>query len=298
VGDAIVCGAAWCRIRAMFDENMTAVQDAGPSKPVQVLGWSQVPEAGDDFRAVADEKEARHLGEERGTKLRAAEFAAKRPGGASLTELLRLAREGELPSLNLVIKADVQGTLEAIVESLDKLPQDEVRVQVLHRGVGGINENDISLAAASGAIVIGFNVRPDPTAREMAAKEGVDLRLYRVIYQALDDIRAALAGMLTPDEQEVELGRAEVRQLFRTPKGVIAGCRVTHGTITRNSLARLVRDGAIVHTGRLGSLRRFKDDVREVGEGFECGIGLEGYQDVHENDVIETYEVREVARTL
>jgi len=169
---------------------------------------------------------------------------------------------------------------------------------VLHRGVGGINENDISLAAASGAIVIGFNVRPDPNARELAAKEGVDLRLYRVIYQALDDIRAALAGMLAPEEQEVELGRAEVRQLFRTPRGVIAGCRVTHGTITRNSLARLVRDGAIVHTGRVGSLRRFKDDVREVGEGFECGIGLEGYQDVHENDVIETYEVREVARTL
>jgi translation initiation factor IF-2 len=298
VGDALVCGAAWCRVRAMFDENMAAVQEAGPAKPVQVLGWSQVPEAGDDFRAVADEKEARHLGEERGTKLRAAEFAASRPGAASLSDLLRLAREGELPSLNLVIKADVQGTLEAIVDALDKMPQDEVRVQVLHRGVGGINENDISLAAASGAIVIGFNVRPDPNARELAAKEGVDLRLYRVIYQALDDIRAALAGMLTPEEQEVELGRAEVRELFRTPRGVIAGCRVTHGTITRNSQARLVRDGTVLYTGRVGSLRRFKDDVREVAEGFECGIGLENYQDVHEDDVIETFEVREVARTL
>jgi translation initiation factor IF-2 len=298
VGDALVCGAAWCRVRAMFDENMGVVQEAGPAKPVQVLGWSQVPEAGDDFRAVADEKEARHLGEERGTKLRAAEFAASRPGAASLSDLLRLAREGELPSLNLVIKADVQGTLEAIVDALDKLPQDEVRVQVLHRGVGGINENDISLAAASGAIVIGFNVRPDPNARELAAKEGVDLRLYRVIYQALDDIRAALAGMLTPEEQEVELGRAEVRELFRTPRGVIAGCRVTHGTITRNSQARLVRDGTVLYTGRVGSLRRFKDDVREVAEGFECGIGLENYQDVHEDDVIETFEVREIARTL
>jgi translation initiation factor IF-2 len=298
VGDALVCGTAWCRAKAMFDENMAPVREAGPSKPVQVLGWSHLPEAGDDFRAVSDEKEARHLAQEREAKTRAAEFAASRPGQSSLAELLRLAREGELPALNLVIKADVQGTLEAIVESLDKLPQDEVRVQVLHRGVGGINENDVSLAAASGAIVIGFNVRPDPNARELAAKEGVDLRLYRVIYQALDDIRAALAGMLTPEAHEVELGRAEVRELFRTPRGVIAGCRVTQGTITRNSLARLVRDGAIVHVGRVGSLRRFKDDVREVAEGFECGIGLEGYQDVHEGDVIETYEVREVARTL
>jgi len=297
-GDALVCGATWCRVRAMFDENGQPVSEAGPAKPVEVLGWSEVPEAGDDFKGVADEKVARNLAHERVVHARAADLAASRPGAASLTELLRMAREGELPSLNLIIKADVQGTLEAIVESLDKLPQDEVRVQVLHRGVGGINENDISLAAASGAIVIGFNVRPDPNARELAEKEGVDLRLYRVIYQALDDIRAALAGMLAPEENEVELGRAEVRQVFRTPRGVVAGCYVTHGNVTRNSLARLVREGAIVYTGRVGSLRRFKDDVRDVAEGFECGIGLENYQDVHEGDVIETYEVREVARTL
>jgi len=297
-GDALVCGATWCKVRAMFDENGQAVSEAGPAKPVEVLGWSEVPEAGDDFKGVEDEKVARNLAHDRVTHARAADLAASRPGSSSLTELLRMAREGELPSLNLVIKADVQGTLEAIVDALDKLPQDEVRVQVLHRGVGGINENDISLAAASGAIVIGFNVRPDPNARELAEKEGVDLRLYRVIYQALDDIRAALAGMLAPDETEAELGRAEVRQVFRTPRGVVAGCYVTHGNVTRNSLARLVRDGAIVYTGRVGSLRRFKDDVRDVAEGFECGIGLENYQDVHEGDVIETYEVREVARTL
>jgi translation initiation factor IF-2 len=169
----------------------------------------------------------------------------------------------------------------------------------VHRGVGGINENDISLAMASSAVVLGFNVRPDVGARELAEREGVDLRLYRVIYQVLDDIRQALTGMLTPGEQEVELGRAEVRQLFRVPKlGVVAGCMVTHGSIARASRARLVRDGSIVYTGRLGSLRRFKDDVREVAEGFECGISLENFQDVHEGDIIEVYETREIARTL
>jgi translation initiation factor IF-2 len=297
-GDAIVCGTAFARVRAMFDENLEPMSEAGPSKPAQVLGWSHVPEAGDEFRVVADEREAKRIAQERESRHRAAEFASAKPAASSLTELLMRAREGELPVLNLIIKADVQGTLQAIVESLDKLPQNEVRVQVLHQGVGGINENDISLGAASGAIVIGFNVRPEPAARELAEKEGVDLRLYRVIYQALDDIRAALSGLLQPDQEEVELGRAEVRALFRTPRGVIAGCYVTHGNIARNSLARLVRDGAIVYTGRVGSLRRFKEDVREVAEGFECGIGLENFQDVHEGDVVETYEVREVARTL
>jgi len=193
----------------------------------------------------------------------------------------------------------VQGSLEAILDALEKLPQDEVRVQVVHRGVGGITENDISLAMASDAVVIGFNVRPDVGARELAEKEDVDVRLYRVIYQALDEIRQALSGMLAPEQQEAELGRAEVRALFRVPKmGVVAGCMVTHGTMTRGALARLVRDGTIVYTGKIGSLRRFKDDVREVAEGFECGIGLENFQDVHEGDVIEAYEVREVARTL
>jgi translation initiation factor IF-2 len=216
-----------------------------------------------------------------------------------LADLLVQARRGELPALNLIVKADVQGSLEAILDALDKLPQDEVRVDVIHKGVGAITENDIALATASGAVVVGFNVRPDVGARELAEAEGVDVRLYRVIYQALDEIRQALSGLLAPEEQEVELGRAEVRALFRVPKqGVVAGCMVTHGTITRGSLARLVRDGVIVYTGRVGSLRRFKDDVREVAEGFECGIGLENYQDIHEGDVIEVYEVREVARTL
>jgi len=297
-GDAVICGTAYARVRAMLDANGQPVREAGPAKPVQVLGWSHVPEAGDDFRVVADEREARHIAQEREARVRAADLAASRPT-ASLAELLVQARQGELPALNLIIKADVQGSLEAIGDALEKFPQSEVRIQVVHRGVGGINENDISLAMASSAVVIGFNVRPDPGARELAEREGVDLRLYRVIYQALDDIRQALTGLLTPGEQEVELGRAEVRQLFRVPKlGVVAGCMVTQGSIARGSLARLVRDGTIVYTGRLSSLRRFKDDVRDVAEGFECGIGLENFQDVHEGDVIEVYEKREVARTL
>jgi translation initiation factor IF-2 len=298
IGDSVVSGSAWARVRAMFDEHGTAVTEAPPAKPVQVLGWSHVPEAGDEFRVVPDEREARHIAQEREGRQRAAELVATRPA-STLSELLVRAREGELPVLNLVIKADVQGSLEAIVEALEKFPQDEVRIQILHRGAGGITENDISLAQASGAIVIGFNVRPDPGARELADKEGVDVRLYRVIYQVLDDIRQALSGLLAPEERELELGRAEVRALFRVPRqGVIAGCMVTKGQITRGAQARLVRDGVVVYSGRVGSLRRFKDDVREVSEGFECGIGLENFQDIHEGDVIEAFEVREVARTL
>jgi len=281
----------------MFDENGNPVLEAGPAKPVQVLGWSHVPAAGDEIRSVTDEREARHQGQERESRQRAADLVATRPA-SSLADLLVRAREGELPVLNLVIKADVQGSLEAIVDALEKFPQDEVRIQIIHRGVGGITENDVSLALASNAIVIGFNVRPDAGATDLAEKEDVDLRLYRVIYQALDEIRQALSGLLAPEEREVELGRAEVRALFRTPRGVIAGCMVLRGQITRGAQARLVRDGVIVYTGRIGSLRRFKDDVREVNEGFECGIGLENFQDVHEGDVIEAFEVREIARSL
>ena len=217
---------------------------------------------------------------------------------APIANLLTQARAQEIPALNVIVKADVQGSLEAILDALEKIPQNEVRIHVVHRGVGGITENDVSLAAASGAVVIGFNVRPDPGARDLAEREGVDLRLYRVIYQALDDIRQALTGMLSPEEQEVELGRAEVRALFRVPKlGVVAGCMVTQGTITRGALSRLVRDGAIIYTGRIGSLRRFKDDVREVSEGFECGIGLENFNDVKVADQIEAYIIEKIAAT-
>jgi translation initiation factor IF-2 len=297
VGDAIVSGLASGKVRAMLDENGKPVPEAGPSKPVQVLGWTSVPNAGDDVRAVADEREARHLTEERETRSRAAEMVATK--APTLQDLMAAAKDAETAELNLVIKADVQGSLGALVDAFEKLPQDEVRIRVIHQAVGAINESDVSLALASRAVVIGFNVRPDPKAKEMAEKEGVDLRLYRVIYEAIDDVRQALSGLLTPGEEEAELGRAEVRATFRVPKmGVVAGSYVTSGTIARGARARLVRDGVVVYEGRVGTLRRFKDDVREVTEGYECGIGLENYQDIHEGDVIEAFEVREVARSL
>jgi translation initiation factor IF-2 len=297
VGDALVAGATFAKIRAMLDENGQSVEAAGPSKPVQLLGWSHVPEAGDDFREVEDEREARHVAQEREAKVRAAELVLTRP--PTLSELMAAARDAEVPELNIVLKADVQGSLGALQDAFAKLPQDEVRVNIVRTGVGAITESDISLAMASRAVVIGFNVRPDVAARELAEREGVDVRLYRVIYDAIDDVRNALAGMLSPEKQEAELGRAEVRATFRVPRlGVVAGCMVVGGTIVRNARARVVRDGVVVYDGRIGSLRRFKDDVREVAEGYECGIGIENFQDVKEGDVIEAYEVREVARQL
>jgi translation initiation factor IF-2 len=273
------------------------VKQAGPSKPVQILGWSSVPNAGDDFREVQDEREARHLAQEREAKFRAAELVTSRP--PTLQELMAQARQAEVPDLNLVVKADVQGSLGAVMDAFLKLPQEEVRVNIIHGATGAITESDIALAVASNAIVVGFNVRPDANARELSDREGVDVRLYRVIYEAIDDIRSALSGMLKPEEREIELGRAEVRALFRVPRvGVVAGSYVVSGNITRNSRARVVRDGVVVYEGRIGSLRRFKDDVREVAEGFECGISIENFQDVHEGDIIESFEVREVARQL
>jgi translation initiation factor IF-2 len=209
------------------------------------------------------------------------------------------ARRDEVPDLNLIVKADAQGSIGALVDAFAKLPQDEVRVNVIRSAAGAITESDIALALASNAVVVGFNVRPDAQARDLADREGVDVRLYRVIYDAIEDIRGALSGMLKPEERETELGRAEVRALFRVPRaGVIAGCYVLQGTIVRNARARVVRDGVIAYDGRVGSLRRFKDDVREVAEGFECGIGIENFNDVKEGDIIEAYEVREVAREL
>jgi translation initiation factor IF-2 len=282
----------------MLDENGQPVKVAGPSKPVQILGWSATPNAGDDVREVEDEREARHIAQQREAKVRAAsELVATRP--PTLQDLMAQARLEEVPELNLIVKADVQGSLGALVDAFAKLPQDEVRVNVIHSAAGAVTESDINLALTSGAIVVGFNVRPDAQARELAEKEGVDVRLYRVIYDAIDDIRGALSGLLKPEEQETQLGTAEVRALFRVPRmGVIAGSYVTKGQIVRNGRARVVRDGVVVYDGRVGSLRRFKDDVREVAEGFECGIGIENFNDVKEGDVIEAYEVREVAREL
>ena len=297
VGDTLVSGTSWAKIRAMLDENGQPVKQAGPSKPVQILGWSATPNAGDDIREVADEREARHVVQEREAKVRAAEMVTTRP--PTLQELMAQAQRDEVPELNLIVKADVQGSIGALVDALAKLPQDEVRVNVIRSAAGAITESDINLALTSRAIVVGFNVRPDVQARELAEKEGVDVRLYRVIYDAIDDIRSALGGMLKPEQRETELGRAEVRALFRVPKvGLVAGSYVVQGTITRNARARVIRDGVVAYDGRIGSLRRFKDDVREVSEGFECGIGIENFNDVKEGDIIEAYEVREVAREL
>ncbi|HEX2030198.1 MAG TPA: translation initiation factor IF-2 [Actinomycetota bacterium] len=297
-GDAIVCGTAFGRVRAMLDEKGQQVEEAPPGRPVQVLGWSKVPEAGDEFRVVEDEREARRIAQERETKVRAAELVAAKPA-VRLEDLMAAATAGEVSELRIVLKADAQGSVEALTEALEKLSTDEVAVRILRRGAGAVTESDVMLAQASEGIVVGFNVRPDPNARDVAEREGVDVRLYRVIYQAVDDIKQALSGMLAPTREEVDLGRAEVRATFRVPRiGMVAGCYVTAGTITRGARGRLVRDGAVVYDGRIGSLRRFKDDVREVQEGFECGIGLENFQDVKEGDVIEAYEVREVARSL
>ena len=298
VGDAIVCGAAHGRVRAMFDEWGQPVQEAPPGRPVQVLGWSKVPEAGDEFRVIESEKDARHIAQEREARNRSAELVAARPA-VRLEDVMASVREGAAAELRIILKADAQGSVEALAEALEKLSTDEVAVRILRQGVGAVSADDVNLALASEAIVIGFNVRPDQGARELADREGVDIRLHRVIYQAVDEVKQALSGLLAPEEQEVELGRAEVRATFRVPRlGVVAGCYITQGTITRGSRIRLVRDGAVVYDGRVASLRRFKDDVREVQEGFECGIGLENFQDVKEGDVLEAYEVREIARSL
>jgi translation initiation factor IF-2 len=297
VGDTVVSGTSWAKIRAMLDENGQQVKQAGPSKPVQILGWSATPNAGDDIREVEDERAARHVVQEREAKVRAAEMVTTRP--PTLQELMARAERDEAPELNLIVKADVQGSIGALVDALAKLPQDEVRINVIRSAAGAITESDINLALTSRAIVVGFNVRPDVQARDLAEREGVDVRLYRVIYDAIDDIRSALGGMLKPEQRETQLGRAEVRALFRVPKvGLVAGSYVLEGTIIRNARARVIRDGVVAYDGRIGSLRRFKDDVREVSEGFECGIGIENFNDVKEGDIIEAYEVREVAREL
>ncbi len=292
VGDAIVAGAAAGKVRAMFDDAGRSVQEAGPSRPVRVLGLSDVPAAGDVMEVVADERIARELAEQRKAQRQA---EAQRAGRLRLNELFSRLKEGEVKDLNLIVKADVHGSVEALRQALEKLSDDKVRVNVIHGATGGITESDVHLAAASDAIIIGFNVRPDSMARRAAERENVDIRLYRIIYEAIDDVKAAMQGLLEPTYQEVVVGRAEVRQTFRVPDvGVVAGCFVTEGKITRGAQIRLLRDHVVVHEGRIASLKRFKEDVREVAEGYECGIGLERYQDIKEGDIIEAFEVREV----
>ncbi|MDQ3752720.1 MAG: translation initiation factor IF-2 [Actinomycetota bacterium] len=294
-GDALVAGAAWARVRAMLDERSDAVTEAGPGRPVQVLGWQGVPEAGDEFITLDDDREARRLAGERDHQRRVTEQSAAR--GVSLQTLLAATREGEVPELNLLLKADGHGSVEALDDQLVKMDQSLVTLNVVRKGVGGISENDVTLAQASDAIVIGFNVVANSQARALAEAGGVDIRTYRVIYQAVQDIADAARGLLGPEVREVPLGQAEVRATFRVPRlGVVAGCMVLEGVIRRNGRARLVRDGSIIYETRVSSLRRFKDDVREVATGFECGIGLEGFQDVKEGDLIQAFDEQEVAR--
>jgi len=296
VGDAFVAGTAYGRVRALIDPLGKQVTSAGPADPVEILGLGSVPSAGDDFRSFADERDARAQAEERAMKQRLMD-QAKTKKHVSLDDLFARIEEGELKDLNLIVKADVQGSIEAVTDALDKMDQSEVRINVIHSAVGGITESDVMLADTSDAIIIGFNVRPEPKGKALAEKEHVDIRLYRVIYQAIEEINAARVGMLAPDFVEEETGRAEVRELFRVPKaGVIAGSYVQDGEITRDDQVRVIRDSTVIYEGKLSSLRRFKEDVKSVKAGYECGIGVEGYQDLKEGDIIEGFKVIEVAR--
>jgi translation initiation factor IF-2 len=295
VGDALVAGTSHGRVRALLNPKGETVETAGPADPVEVQGLSSVPAAGDEFRVFEDERDARILAEERALKARL--LAQQRKAHVSLDDLFARIQQGEIKDLNLVVKADVQGSIEALKDALDKMDQSEVHINVIHSGVGGITESDVMLATASDAIIIGFNVRPLPEARDLADKEKVDMRLYRVIYQALEEINAARVGMLAPTIEEQDTAHVEVRDLFKVPKlGTIAGCFVQDGEISRDDKVRIVRDGTIIHDGKIHSLRRFKDDVKSVKQGYECGIGIEGFQDIKVGDVIESYKVVEVAR--
>jgi translation initiation factor IF-2 len=298
VGDAIVAGDAWGKVRALQDFRGEKMKDAGPGTPVEILGFDKPPGAGEQARVVENDRQARHLAGLRGQRLRAEQLAKGAKKGVSLEELFTRMEEGGVQDLNIVVKADVQGSVEAVMNELAKIKHPEVGVNVIHTGVGAITESDVMLAQASNAIVVGFNVRPNAEAREQAAREGVDLRTYRVIYQLTEDIQQALVGMLAPTRVEETIGEAEVRALFRASRiGVIAGCYVTRGVIRRNAQMRVVREGTVVYETGIASLRRFKDDAREVQEGFECGILLEGFNDVKEGDILEAFETKEIERT-
>ena len=294
VGDNIVAGMASGRVRAMLNDRGERVKEAGPSMPVEIAGFTEVPEAGDDMMAVADDRLSRQVAQERREKMRAARTATTK---VSLDNLFDNINEGKLKNLNLIVKADVQGSVEAVKQALEKLSNDEVKVHILHSAVGAITKDDVNLASAFGAIIIGFNIRPDASAREAAAREEVDIRLYRIIYQAIEDIEAAMKGMLAPQYREEIIGHAEVRSVFKVSGvGMVAGCYVKDGKLQRNASVRLVRDNIVVFDGKLSSLRRFMDDVKEVAAGYECGVGLENYNDIKENDEIECFIQQEIER--
>ena len=298
VGDAIVAGDAWGKVRALYNYKGEKLTEAKPGDPVEILGFEHPPTAGEQARVVDHERAARDLAEKRGERLRREQLAQRSRRGVSLDRLYEEIQEGGIRELNLVVKADVQGSLEAISGELAKIQHPEVRVDVIHQGVGGITEGDVMLAAASDALVVGFNVRPNADARATAEREGVEIRSYRVIYQLTDEIQQALVGMLSPIEREETLGEAEVRATFKVSRlGTIAGCMVTSGTVRRGAQVRIVRDGTVIYETTIDQLKRFKEDVREVAEGFECGILLDGFNDVKEGDVLEVYETRQVERT-
>jgi translation initiation factor IF-2 len=296
VGDAVVAGDAWGRVRALYDFRGERIKEARPGDPVEIVGFDKPPQAGEMCRVVENERQARHLAQARGERLRR-EQLAQRAKPITLEALFSRMQEG-VQELNIVLKGDVVGSVEAVKAELEKIAHPEVRVNVIHSAVGGISENDVMLASASNAMVVGFNVRPNAEARALAEREGVEIRTYRVIYQLTEDIEQALVGMLKPVTEEVTIGEAEVRALIRISRvGTVAGCYVTSGVVRRGANVRVVREGAIVYETTIDSLKRFKDDVREVGEGFECGIHLAGFDDVKEGDVLEVYEVRQVERS-
>ena len=295
-GDAVVAGTSHGRVRALIDPKGNHVDEARPSDPVEILGLSSVPTAGDEFRVFEDERDARKLAEERALRARLAEQESK--SHMSLDDLFSRIEEGKQTDLNLIVKADVQGSIEALRDAFNKMDQSEVKINIVHSAVGGITETDVTLATASDAIIIGFNVRPTGKSRQLAEKEKVDIRLYRVIYQAIEDINAARVGLLSPDIVEEDTGIAEVRETFKVPKvGTVAGCYIIEGEINRDDKVRIVRDGTVIFEGNLASLRRFKDDVKSVKQGYECGIGVEKFQDIKVGDTIEGYKVKEVERT-
>ena len=297
IGDTLLAGLTSGRVKAMFNEYGDTLEKAGPSSAVEVLGFDDVPQAGDFVEVLEDEKRARNVASERQSQKRQQEI--QQDAKVSLEDLYKQIQEGEVKELNIILKADVQGSIEALKAALMRLGTDEVTVNVIHTGVGAVNETDVNLASASNAIIIGFNVRPDNNALRAADKEKVDIRTYRVIYKALEDIKDAMAGLLEPELKEEVTGRAEVRATFKVPDvGIIAGAYITDGHVNRNYDARLIRDGVVIHEGTISSLKRFENDVREVQSGYECGIGIENYNDIKEGDVIEFYTYKEIKRTL
>ncbi|HYH02525.1 MAG TPA: translation initiation factor IF-2, partial [Bacillota bacterium] len=296
LGDSIIAGAAYGKVRALINDKGKRVKKAGPSTPVEVIGFDELPEAGDTLNVISEERMARQLADKRMQLKRENELLQNQK--VTLNDLFSKIKEGAIKELKLIIKADVQGSVEAIRQSLERLSNDEVKVKVIHGGVGAIGEGDVTFASAANAIIIGFNVRPDVNAKRIAEKENVDIQLYRVIYNIIEDVQKAMDGMLDPEYKEVITGRIEVRAVYKVPKvGNIAGSYVLEGKINRNNEIRLLRDNIVIHEGKIDSLKRFKDDVREVAEGFECGMGIANFNDIKEGDIIEAFMMEEIKRT-